>query len=155
MSIISTPVYLLQHVAHIWRRSPTQPMDFISLLNSFFFPSLIFNTILLEFHFSTPSVISFTNYFHSSLSWLFLGAPKSTDWSQDLNDMLFREMHYLHPQKLHFKVKSKQKADKNRKGNLFLKESIVAILENIKVSTSHNISTTWILFYKVSDETMR
>lgn len=120
ISIMSTPVYLLEQVAHIRRRSPTQPMGFTSLFNSlFFFPSHIFNPILLEIHFSTPSVMSFTNYFCSSLSLLFLGAPKSIDWSQDLNDMLYREIYYLHPKNLHFKVKSKQQADRNRKEKMF------------------------------------
>lgn len=42
------------------RRSPTQPMGFISLFNSLFSHSHIFNPVLLKLHLF--SVICFTNY---------------------------------------------------------------------------------------------
>lgn len=91
-------------------------MGFISLFNSLFFPSHIFNPVLLELHLSTPSVICFPNY-HLKLT--VSQSPKANRLISVYWSHLHREMHHLHPKNLQFKVKWKQQADRNRKENMF------------------------------------
>lgn len=120
------------------RRSPTQPVGFIILFNSLFFPCHIFNPILLELHLSTPNVICFTNY---QLKLTVSQSPKANRLISVYWSHLHREMYYLAPKNLQFKVKWKKQKNRNRKENVYRK-CIAAILENTEASTSHNISTT-------------